>query len=70
MATKEKKSKRQRREEMMARANRERQTQGQPRAAGPELTGPQGVGAPRVTGSDVPARGAAPQQGPGTKLPE
>ncbi len=70
MATKEKKSKRQRREEIMARVNRERQDQGQPRPAGPELTGPQGVGAPRVTGSDVPARGSAPQQGPGKRLPK
>ncbi len=47
-------SKRQRREEIMARANRARQNQ----AAGPMLTGPQGVGAPRVTGRDqeIPAR--------------
>jgi hypothetical protein len=47
-------SKRQRREEIMARANRGRQ----PEAAGPTLTGPQGVGAPRVTGPDqnVPAK--------------
>ncbi len=70
MATKEKKSKRQRREEIMARVNRERQNQGQP--AGPELTGPHGVGAPRATGSDVPARGSAtPQQAaPDKRLPE
>ncbi len=46
-------SKRQRREEIMARANRARQKE----ATGPLLTGPQGVGAPRVTGPDqeIPA---------------
>ena len=41
-------SKRQRREEIMARANRARQSEG----AGSKLSGPQGVGAPRVTGHD------------------
>ncbi len=41
-----------RRQELIAQAMREREV----RAAGPELTGPQGVGAPRATGSDVPAR--------------
>jgi hypothetical protein len=39
-------SKRQRREEIMARANRARQSGG----TGETLTGPQGVGEPRVTG--------------------
>ncbi len=48
-------SKRQRREEIMARANRARQQQ----PAGPALTGPQGVGAPRVTGQDQDVPGTA-----------
>ncbi len=59
-------SKRQRREEIMARANRERQTQ----AVGPQLTGPQGVGAPRVTGSDVPATASPQQRSKPGRLPE
>ncbi len=41
-----------RRQELIAQAMRDRDV----RAAGPELTGPHGVGAPRATGADVPAR--------------
>jgi hypothetical protein len=50
MATKERPkhlSKKQRREEIMARANRARQQGG----AGAAVTGPHGVGAPNATGS-------------------
>lgn len=59
-------SRKRRRQELIAQATREREI----RAAGPELTGPHGVGAPRATGSDVPARGKQPdaQTGP-KKLP-
>ncbi len=53
-----------RRQELIAQAMREREV----RAAGPELTGPQGVGAPRATGSDVPAQEATdPKKG---RLPD
>ncbi len=53
-----------RRQEIVAQALRDREV----RAAGPELTGPQGVGAPRAAGSDVPARNQPnPKKG---RLPE
>ncbi len=56
-------SRKQRRQELIAQANRERQEKG----VGSELTGPQGVGAPRATGSDVPA--SQPTQPGPRKLP-
>lgn len=67
MATKEKKSKRQRREEIIARVNREQQ-----HAVGAGTNAPRGAGAPRVTGSQSPERDAAPRQKPKTdkRLPE
>ncbi len=54
-----------RRQELIAQAIRDREV----RAAGPELTGPHGVGAPRATGSDVPARDEEPKA-PKGRLPE
>jgi hypothetical protein len=53
-----------RRQELIAQAMRDREV----RAARPELTGPQGVGAPRVTNPDVPAGNQA--TGPKRKLPD
>jgi hypothetical protein len=53
-----------RRQELIEQAMREREV----RAAGPDLTGPQGVGAPRATGSDAAAHKQA--TGPKKKLPE
>jgi hypothetical protein len=56
-------SRKRRRQELMAQAMKEREV----RAVGPELTGPQGVGAPRVTGPDDRNRTAEP--GGPKKLP-
>ncbi len=56
-------SRKRRRQELIAQATKEREV----RAVGPELTGPQGVGAPRVTGSETSNR--TDQQGGPRKLP-
>ncbi len=54
MADRETKANRKkRRQELIAQAQAKRD---QMRAAGPELTGPQGVGAPRATGSEAGGR--------------
>ena len=44
-------SRKRRRQEMIEQATHDREVKG----AGQELSGPQGVGAPRVTESDIPA---------------
>ncbi len=54
-----------RRQELIAQAMRDRDV----RAAGPELTGPRGVGAPRATGQAVPTPDEATAR-PKGRLPE
>jgi hypothetical protein len=54
-----------RRQELIDQAMHDREVRG----AGPELTGPQGVGAPRATGSDTPATEPL-TRSPKRRLPE
>ena len=54
-----------RRQELIAQGKRDREV----RAAGPELTGPRGVGAPSATASDHPAHDEATGSKKG-RLPE